>query len=55
MWFSKTKKEIKCWFFSENGFGKDSDLKGYKIQRRGGSGIKTAKISPRPGNWFRLI
>jgi DNA gyrase subunit A len=35
--------------FSENGFGKRSDLKAYKIQKRGGSGIKTAKITPKTG------
>ncbi len=35
--------------FSEKGFGKRSELKSYKIQRRGGSGIKTAKITPKTG------
>ena len=35
--------------FTENGFGKRTDLKSYKIQRRGGSGIKTAKITPKTG------
>ena len=34
---------------SNNGFGKRSFLKGYKIQRRGGSGIKTAKITKKTG------
>ncbi len=34
---------------AENGFGKLSDLKFYKIQRRNGGGIKTAVISPRTG------
>lgn len=34
----------------ENGFGKRSNLKNYKIQGRGGSGIKTAKITPKTGN-----
>ena len=33
----------------ENGFGKRSSLKGYKVQNRGGSGIKTAKITPKTG------
>jgi len=33
----------------EHGFGKRSPLKGYKIQNRGGSGIKTAKITPKTG------
>ncbi len=31
------------------GFGKRSGLKGYKIQGRGGSGIKTAKITAKTG------
>ncbi|MBI4253027.1 DNA gyrase subunit A [Candidatus Uhrbacteria bacterium] len=33
----------------ENGFGKRSPLKGYKAQGRGGSGIKTAKITDKTG------
>ncbi|OGF22779.1 DNA gyrase subunit A [Candidatus Falkowbacteria bacterium RBG_13_39_14] len=33
----------------ENGFGKRTNLKNYKIQGRGGSGIKTAKITPKTG------
>lgn len=34
---------------TENGFGKHSLIKYYKKQRRGGSGIKTAKITPKTG------
>ncbi len=34
---------------SENGFGKRTDLKSYKIQKRGGSGIKTARITTKTG------
>ncbi len=34
---------------SENGYGKRSDLKLYKIQKRGGSGIKTASITSKTG------
>ncbi|MBX4210516.1 DNA gyrase subunit A, partial [Candidatus Parcubacteria bacterium] len=33
----------------ENGYGKRTDLGEYKTQRRGGSGIKTAKITPKTG------
>ncbi|MBU4056608.1 hypothetical protein KJ695_01710 [Patescibacteria group bacterium] len=33
----------------ENGFGKTTKLKEYKVQGRGGSGIKTAKITPKTG------
>jgi len=32
---------------SENGFGKRTDLREYKLQGRGGSGIKTAQITPK--------
>lgn len=34
---------------TQNGFGKRTDLKSYKIQNRGGSGIKTAKVTPKIG------
>ncbi|MEK7562090.1 MAG: DNA gyrase subunit A [Patescibacteria group bacterium] len=33
----------------ENGYGKRTDINQYKIQGRGGSGIKTAKITPKTG------
>jgi len=35
---------------TENGFGKRTELKEYKPQGRGGSGVKTAKITPKTGN-----
>ncbi len=34
---------------SANGFGKKTSLKEYKVQNRGGSGIKTAKVTPKTG------
>lgn len=34
---------------TENGFGKRTDLKAYKIQKRGGSGIKTAQVTAKTG------
>ncbi len=34
---------------SANGFGKQTALKEYKVQKRGGSGIKTAKVTPKTG------
>ncbi len=34
---------------SANGYGKKTSLKEYKIQKRGGSGIKTAKVTPKTG------
>ena len=35
---------------TENGYGKRTDLKEYRLQGRGGSGIKTAKATPKTGN-----
>lgn len=32
---------------SANGYGKRTDLSEYKVQKRGGSGIKTAKVTPK--------
>ncbi|MFH1608847.1 MAG: DNA gyrase subunit A [Patescibacteria group bacterium] len=46
------KKEHKDGSFltmSANGLGKKTALKEYKVQKRGGSGIKTAKITPKTG------
>ncbi len=46
------KKDKKDGFFltmSANGFGKKTTLKEYKVQKRGGSGIKTAKVTPKTG------
>ena len=34
----------------ENGYGKRTPMKEYKIQKRGGSGMKTAKVTPKTGN-----
>lgn len=35
---------------SENGLGKKTEIAEYKLQKRGGSGIKTAKITTKTGN-----
>lgn len=35
---------------TENGLGKRTDLKEYRLQGRGGSGIKTAKVTPKTGD-----
>jgi len=42
----------KCFLLvvSENGFGKRTDLREYRLQGRGGSGILTARILPKTGN-----
>jgi len=34
---------------TENGYGKRTDLKEYRVQTRGGSGIKTANITAKTG------
>jgi DNA gyrase subunit A len=34
----------------ENGYGKRTDVKEYRLQTRGGSGIKTANVTPKTGN-----
>lgn len=35
---------------SANGYGKKTDLKEYKVQKRGGSGIKTMNVTTKTGN-----
>ncbi len=42
-------KTMELLILSQNGLGKRSDLKSYKVQKRGGSGIKTMKITPKTG------
>jgi DNA gyrase subunit A len=41
--------------FTEKGYGKQSSLEEYKIQKRGGSGIKTAKITAKNGDIVRAV
>jgi len=43
------KKEGAFLTMSANGFGKKTSLKEYKVQKRGGSGIKTAKVTSKTG------
>ncbi len=45
----KSDKESKFLIMSENGYGKMTPSKEYKTQNRGGSGIKTAKVTPKTG------
>src|SRR3989344_2442007 len=42
-------KESAFLTMSANGFGKKTILKEYKVQKRGGSGIKTAKVTQKTG------
>lgn len=45
----KPSKEAAILVVTENGFGKKTSINQYKKQRRGGSGIKTAKITSKNG------
>jgi len=45
----KGQKGNQILIISENGFGKRTDMQHYKIQHRGGSGIKTAKVTAKIG------
>ncbi|HPR91516.1 MAG TPA: DNA gyrase subunit A [Candidatus Paceibacterota bacterium] len=40
---------------TEHGYGKVSDIKDYRKQKRSGSGIKTLKITPKNGNLIALM
>ncbi len=46
----KSDKDISFMVISENGLGKRSEIEEYKTQGRGGSGVKTFKITPKTGN-----
>ena len=45
----KNQKGNQVLVITENGYGKRTDLKAYKVQKRGGSGIKTAVITAKTG------
>jgi DNA gyrase subunit A len=47
---SKDSKDSEILVVMENGYGKTSPTKEYKVQKRAGSGIKTAKITSKTGN-----
>ena len=46
----KDKKDSEMLVISENGYGKKTASKEYKTQNRGGSGIKTFKVTSKTGN-----
>ncbi|MFT7507457.1 MAG: DNA gyrase subunit A [Acidimicrobiales bacterium] len=46
---TKGEKDREILVVMENGFGKTTPAKEYKVQNRGGSGIKTAKITTKTG------
>jgi DNA gyrase subunit A len=42
-------KNSQLLILTANGYGKRSEIKHYKIQKRGGSGIRTVKVTPKTG------
>ena len=48
--FDKGDKDKEILVVMDKGFGKTTSAKEYKVQKRGGSGIKTAKVTAKTGN-----
>jgi DNA gyrase subunit A len=46
---SGVEKGLNIMVIMEHGYGKRTDLKFYKLQKRGGRGIMTAKVTPKTG------
>ncbi|TAK58856.1 DNA gyrase subunit A [Patescibacteria group bacterium] len=46
----KNEKESEVLVLADMGYGKRTPAKEYKIQKRGGSGIKTGKVTPKTGS-----
>ena len=46
---SGAEKGLNLLVLMENGYGKRTDLRSYKLQKRGGHGIMTAKLTPKTG------
>ena len=42
-------KTLEVLMITENGLGKKTEGQYYKVQKRGGSGIKTLKVTPKTG------
>ena len=42
-------KDLEVLVVSRNGYGKTTPTEEYKIQKRGGCGIKTIKVTPKTG------
>jgi len=45
----KLEKQLEILVIMENGYGKRTELNHYKVQNRGGSGVRTAKINSKTG------
>ncbi|NCF74991.1 MAG: DNA gyrase subunit A [Xanthomonadaceae bacterium] len=48
-------KNLQVLAISKNGFGKKTKLSEYRLQSRGGSGIKTAKITTKTGKLIAMV
>lgn len=46
---AKGQKNLEVLVVSRNGYGKTTPVSDYKVQKRGGSGIKTVKVTPKTG------
>jgi DNA gyrase subunit A len=46
----KDQKDSQLLILTANGYGKRSEIRHYKIQKRGGSGIRTVKVTPKTGH-----
>ncbi len=53
--FKKGDKDREILIVTEHGYGKTTPAKEYKLQKRAGSGIKTAKITDKTGNIVRAV
>ncbi len=47
---TKGEKDTELLIVTEHGYGKTTPTKEYKVQKRSGSGIKTAQMTPKTGN-----
>ncbi len=47
---AKESKDMELLVLSANGYGKRTLLKQFKVQKRGGSGMKAMKVTPKTGN-----
>lgn len=45
----KDQKDTQLLILTENGYGKRSEIRHYKVQKRAGSGIRTVKVTPKTG------
>jgi len=51
----KEAKDASLLVLSKNGFGKRTSIDEYKVQKRGGSGIKTSKVTEKTGSLMKAL